>query len=163
LPSLVSDIIPANRPIHIQNTVSLSSPQNETEWEQYYHLRWLVLRKDWGQPVGSERDKYEADAFHIMAQCEKNLVVGVGRIHYASKNSAQIRYMAIQKDQQKKGIGTLILKALEQHAVSQNFSKISLNARNDFTDFYSRMGYQAVSPGETLFGIIHHTKMQKHI
>jgi len=147
-------------------TVYLSSPQNPTDWEQYYYFRWLHLRKAWQQPVGSERDEHEADAFHVMAKTVDDRLVGVGRIHRCAHDthvSAQIRYMAVAESEQNLGIGTLILDRLEQKANDWNVSEIYLNARNDYLGFYTRMGYQTVRPAETLFGTIHHTKMQKII
>ena len=43
------------------------SPQTEEEFEDYFRLRWEVLRKPWGHERGTERGEDEDDAFHLVA------------------------------------------------------------------------------------------------
>ena len=40
------------------------APKSQQEFEQYYHLRWKILRKPLNQIQGSERDELEAQSVH---------------------------------------------------------------------------------------------------
>lgn len=138
----------------------IRQPQTEQEWQQYYQLRWQVLRQPWQQPLGSERDEFEADSYHLMLITADNDIVAVGRIHKITDTAAQIRYMAVAAAYRGKGAGRRILQALEQQAVLWQCFSITLNAREFAINFYQGLGYQAKGEAEALFGIAH-TKMEK--
>ena len=79
------------------------APKNKAELEQYYHLRWKVLREPWQQPIGSERDDLEAQSYHRVIVDDMDNIVGVGRLHKYSQEKAQIRYMAISDEYRGQG------------------------------------------------------------
>jgi ribosomal protein S18 acetylase RimI-like enzyme len=162
--------------------MQIRSPSTAQEFEQYYHLRWLVLRSPWQQPPGSERDDLEAQSYHLMAieqniandhnpdipnssilndQGQNGLVIGVGRIHLRDPETAQIRYMAVHPDYRSQGVGSQILAGLEEYGGSQQVSKIILNARSAAVPFYERRGYTVIEPAHTLYGTIPHFLMRK--
>ncbi len=145
------------------DTIHLIQPQQQAEWDQYYHLRWELLRKAWQQPPGSERDKHESNAFHIMATNSAGIMLGVGRIHKSNSYFAQIRFMAVKKEYRRTGIGHKILAALETQASVWKVESITLNARNSQLAFYLKHHYEVIEPAETLFDLIKHTRMRKII
>ena len=136
-------------------------PQTEQDWRDYYQLRWQVLREPCQQPQGSERDELEDLAFHIMTVDENRTTVGVGRLHRISSASAQIRYMAVHPQQQGKGIGSELLRRLEEQAASWGCMEVLLNARLGALDFYLHQGYQITGEAPILFGCIAHKRMCK--
>ena len=140
----------------------LKSPETEPEWQQYYHLRWQILRAPWQQPVGSERDTLEAQAHHLMLLTPEGDVAAVGRIHRLEQGGAQVRYMAVGNAYQGKGAGSRVLAALEQQAVAWGCEFIRLNARDTALAFYQRYGYVSQQAAPTQFGIAH-TMMQKQL
>ncbi|HKJ81245.1 MAG TPA: GNAT family N-acetyltransferase [Ignavibacteriaceae bacterium] len=143
--------------------MTITHPQTTEEFEKYYDLRWRILRAPWDQPKGSEKDKKEKGAIHLMA-CEKDKIpVGVGRVHFNSPEEAQVRYMAVEEDQRGKGIGAIILKELERSAVQKGAKIIMLNARDNAVPFYERYGYKIVKPSHTLFDSIPHFEMRKEL
>jgi N-acetylglutamate synthase-like GNAT family acetyltransferase len=142
---------------------TLKSPATEQEWYDYYQLRWQILRAPWQQPLGSERDEFENEAFHIMAIDNQNNVSGVGRLHRLSNSNAQIRYMAVLPQHQGKGIGGQILQRLEKQARDWGCQEILLNARTTSLDFYLRHGYQITGEAPMLFGSIAHKQMHKFL
>ncbi len=142
--------------------VRICEPQTSEEFDDYYELRWIVLRKPWKQPKGSEKDEFENNSTHIMA-CIGKEIVGVGRIHLKSKEKMQIRYMAVKEKYRSKGIGTLVLKELEKRAKNKQIKYIVLNARENALQFYIRNGYSIVGKGDTLFDNINHWIMQKDL
>ena len=94
----------------------------EKIFRKYYHLRWEILRKPWGQPEGSEiDDDLENKSIHLMICVENRKPIGVARLHFNNSKEAQIRYMAIDYDFQRKGIGTMLLRELERRAKNRRF------------------------------------------
>lgn len=142
--------------------VRICEPRTDDEFNHYYELRWIVLRKPWKQPRGSEKDDFEKNSTHIMA-CIGKEIVGVGRIHLKSKETMQIRYMAVKENYRNKGIGSHILKELENRAKIKRIKHIILNARENAIQFYIKNGYSIIGKGDTLFDSIHHWTMQKDL
>jgi N-acetylglutamate synthase-like GNAT family acetyltransferase len=133
------------------------------EWETYFDLRWRVLREPWGQPRGSERDPLDEKAFHLLIRGVDGSAVAVGRLHINTPEEAQVRYMAVGPAHQGSGLGRKILRGLEDRARAQGIQRIILNARENAVGFYTRQGYEAIGPGETLFGEVRHTRMSKNL
>ena len=94
----------------------LIEPANSREWEEYFHLRWTVLRQPWNQPRGSERDERENDSVHLMIYDTEHHPIATGRLHFNSPMEAQIRFMAVTPRWRHSGLGSRILRALERRA-----------------------------------------------
>jgi N-acetylglutamate synthase-like GNAT family acetyltransferase len=138
-------------------------PQSHEEFAQYFDLRWRVLRAPWGQPRGSEQDELENSAEHAMIVDDAGRVLAVGRLHFNSHDEAQIRYMAVDDEARGRGLGSLIVEYFEQIARQRGANVIVLNARNEVTGFYARLGYEIVGEGPTMFDIVAHSKMSKRL
>jgi len=136
-------------------------PASPGDYQEYYDLRWTVLRAPWDQPRGSERDSLDADSTHLMMIDDRDIAVAVGRLHFNSSNEAQVRYMAVATGQQRRGFGSLLLQALEQKAASLGATSIVLDARETALGFYRKQGYTAGGPGHVLYNCISHVKMLK--
>ena len=139
-------------------------PKSPEEFRKYYNLRYEVLRKPWGQPIGSERDEGEETSIHRMIIDEKKgEVLAVGRLQFNSKDEAQIRYMAVADDLQGKGLGSQIISALEDVAQGKDIQRIILSARENALQFYKNNGYEIVKKTHLLFGEIQHWLMEKEL
>ena len=103
---------------------SCRAPKNTEEFEKYYQLRWQVLRKPWGQPLGSEQDEFEKQSFHRMIVDEQQQVLAIGRLQRSGQYEGQIRYMAVRKQFQGQGLGQQITKVLEQLAIELGLKNI---------------------------------------
>ncbi len=44
----------------------IKEPKTKVEFEQYYDLRWRILRQPWNRPRESEKDEKEENSIHIM-------------------------------------------------------------------------------------------------
>lgn len=139
------------------------SPESSQEWNDYYLLRWDILRAPWHQPPGSEKDELESEAIHRFITGADSRVLAVGRLHLLDDHSAQVRYMATHPQYQRLGLGGLILASLEQAALQQGIVHIMLHARSQATDFYTRHGYSLLNRSHTLFGKIEHYQMVKQL
>jgi predicted GNAT family N-acyltransferase len=132
-----------------------------SDWDIYFDLRWRILRAPWDQPRGSERDSAEGSAFHLLLLDPAGKAVACGRLHLNNPDEAQVRYMAVDEHARGRGYGGRILKALEAEARPRKARKIVLNARENVVQFYLRHGYAVTGQAETLFGVIHHSRMEK--
>lgn len=139
----------------------IRGPQNESEWEAYYKLRYDVLRAPWGQAKGSEQTADEAQHQHFAFFNDANQIIGVGRLDQTAPHLGQVRFMAVAANQQGKGIGKMIMNEIEAVCKAKGFLQIILHAREVALPFYQKLGYQLVEPSHLLFGEIQHYLMQK--
>ena len=146
----------------VEASVIVREPSEASEIDSYYDLRWRVLREPWSQERGQERDEHEPEAIHLGAWIG-NRLVGVGRLHFISPDTAQIRYMAVEPEMQGRRIGSRILEELELRAQQRDAKRILLNARDRAVRFYQQHGYSVTHSSETLFNAIPHWEMVKNL
>ena len=115
------------------------------------------------QPEGSEIDSIENQCLHRMAINDDKSVIAVARLQSNSDIEAQIRYMAVEKKYERRGIGRQLIHAIEHHARSNNHQQIVLDARESAIDFYKSLNYIVIKKSYLLFGEIQHYRMQKTI
>lgn len=139
------------------------APTTEEEWENYYEIRWQILRAPLQQPRGSEKDEYEQHAWHRMIIDESGKVVGVARLHLVSAEESQIRYMAVVEQHRRKGLATMMLESLEAIARQESVQRVILNARKSATNFYENLGYVVTGDAPEIFGSIPHVQMCKSL
>lgn len=149
--------------MHALAGIRLLAPQTDEDFERYYHVRWRLLREPWGQPPGSERDGLDATALHLFACVADRVPIAVGRLHFNSRTQAQIRYMAVEEGYQGRGIGSLMLHALERTAAERGARCIVLDARESAIGFYQKHGYAITGRAHVLYGVIAHHRMIKQL
>lgn len=145
------------------NNFHVVRPQSPEEFDDYFDLRWRILRAPWHQSRGSEQDEFEDAAEHISIQTNEGRTIGVGRLHNLNPNEVQIRYMAVEEGYRGQGIGELIYRHLETVAKNRNIKRITVNARVSVVGFYERLGFQVTGEVHTLFDEIKHKVMEKVI
>ena len=138
----------------------IRSPRTPDEWDEYYKLRYQVLRAPWNQPVGSERNEGDQTAAHF-AFFEENSIIGVGRLDNMSATIAQIRFMAVAGNQQGRGIGKKLMQHMEEMALASGRTTLILHAREIALPFYQKLGYTIIEKSHLLFGDIQHYLMSK--
>jgi predicted GNAT family N-acyltransferase len=138
-------------------------PQTETHWQQVYDLRYTILREPWQQPKGSEKVDDDATSLHAAILNSQNDVIATARIHQLSQAEAQIRFMAVSRNWQGKGIGEAVLRFTEGLG-RRNYKGIThycLHAREGAVEFYKKNGYTIVEKSYVLFDSIQHYLMKK--
>ena len=141
---------------------TIKQPSSAEEFSQYYNLRWRLLRAPWGEPEGSEVDAIEDRCFHVMV-LDSDRTVGVGRLQFNTADEAQIRYMAVDRDYERRGIGRMIVTALEHEAKNNNIRSVVLDAREPAVGFYKNLGYSIEAKSYLLFDEIQHYRMRKNL
>jgi N-acetylglutamate synthase-like GNAT family acetyltransferase len=141
---------------------SVSEPITKQDFEDYYFLRYRILRKPWNQPSGSEKDENEDDSYHAFIKFESN-VLAVCRLQMNSDTVAQIRYMAVDDNAQGKGLGKLIISYQENKAKQLGAKTIILQARENAVNFYKSCGYTIKEKSFLMWNEIQHYLMEKEI
>ena len=142
------------------NNILFKTPSNSEEFKNYDLFRWEIIRKPIGKSIESLKDEYEDSSYHLIGVID-NKIIACGRLHFNNAYEAQIRYMAIDENFQRKGIGVKIIELLEAEAKKKRINKIILNARNHVIEFYEKSGYKAVRKYEDSDTGIPHTTMEK--
>ncbi|ACS87708.1 fatty acid biosynthesis protein FabY [Musicola paradisiaca] len=124
----------------------LKVPESAEDLDAYYYFRWEMLRKPLNQPLGSERDAYDALAHHQTLVDEQGNLMAVGRLSINADNEASIRFLAVRPDVRRKGLGAMIALALESVARQEGVKRVVCSAREDAVDFFARLGF--VNQGE---------------
>ncbi|MBT8195234.1 MAG: GNAT family N-acetyltransferase [Bacteroidia bacterium] len=144
------------------DSLKIKSPQTQTEFDEYYNLRWEMLRKPWNKEPGSEKDEGDKNALHFMAMINDS-IAGVARLQFNSPNQAQLRYMAVSSNHQKNGIGSALLNRLEAIAKENGATELILQARDVALDFYKSNQYIIIEKTYLLFDSIQHYLMKKEL
>lgn len=128
----------------------ITTPTTEQEFEQYFEFRWQVLRKPWNYPPGSEKDEYETVSEHRMILNGNGEIVACGRVHLNIAEEAQIRHIAVSQAEQRKGLGQMILSALETVARNLGAERAITNSRETSIEFFKSCGFEieAQAPNE---------------
>ena len=140
----------------------IRSPTSEKEWERYDNFRWEVLRKPLKMSHIPLKDNLEEASIHLMGVTSEGKILACGRLHLNTSEEAQIRYMGVSEDLRRSGIGSKMIKKLEEEAINQGANQIMLNARENAVAFYKSLGYFEVGPYESDIQIPH-TRMEKKI
>ena len=142
--------------------IKIITPSSNIQFKEYYQIRFEELRQPWKQPLGSEKDPEDDECIHRMIEIQ-NKYVGVARLQYNSPSQAQIRYMAIKKKYQRKGLGEFLIKDLESIASKNGMTEVILQSRDSAVKFYLKLNYKIIKKTHLLFNEIQHFLMRKYL
>ena len=134
--------------------MQILEPSSKREWEDYYKLRWEVLRKPLGLKIGSEKDELEYSSIHRAIKINRK-IIAVGRLHFLDSKIAQIRYMGVNQQYHNQGLGGMIIKEFEKISNHNNISKMILYSRESAVKFYENKGFEKIDKAHKLEGIQH--------
>lgn len=141
--------------------MEIRTPHTPAEWEQYYDLRYRVMREPLGKERGSERNEGDETGIHFSLFDEGN-IVAIARLDQIDPTLCQVRWVAVETALQGKGYGKKIMQAVEEKATAMGYKKLMLHARDYALRFYEKLGYTLVGPSYKLFDILQHYEMYKH-
>jgi GNAT superfamily N-acetyltransferase len=140
--------------------ISIRLPNTPEEWDDYYRLRYLVLRKPLGQPEGSERNEGDLTGEHF-ALYEDDVLRAIARLDTYAPTISQVRFVAVDSSIQGKGYGKLIMEAVENRSKETGNTKMILHARDYAIPFYEKLNYNIVEKSYKLFDVLQHYLMEK--
>lgn len=142
--------------------IIIRTPETEKEWEDYFDLRYRVLRKPLNQPIGSERNEGDATGIHF-ALFDNGKIRAIARLDQSGEKTSQVRFVAVETDQQGSGFGRMIMEAAEEQAKKDGAVKMILHARDYAVDFYLKLNYTLLEPSYKLFDVLQHYLMEKKL
>lgn len=140
--------------------MEIRSPQTNQEWETYYDLRYEVLRKPLGKPVGSERNEGDETGIHF-ALYDDTVLRAIARLDEVDENTCQVRFVAVSTELQGKGYGKTIMQAVEEEGRRIGYKKLILHARDYAVEFYKKLDYTLIGESYKLFDVLQHYLMEK--
>ena len=130
--------------------INTTSPEYQQVWE----LRDEVLRKPLGLSLKNNNLSWDKDAMIFIA-VQNEQVIGCVLLTQIDSHTGKLRAMAVAENWQGKGIGRLLVNALEKAAPEVGYNKIVLHARKVAVDFYKKLAYTTTSDEFTEVGIPH--------
>jgi N-acetylglutamate synthase-like GNAT family acetyltransferase len=140
---------------------TIKVPATHADFKAYYALRYKVLSEPWGHPKGTEKDDYEPISEHFMAVDEKGNVVGVVKLYERSPGVGYVSHLAVAVDHQRKGIGQLLMRTVEQRALERGFKSIGTMARVTATNYFEKVGFHIAGIPSPHIGTTHLVWMEK--
>lgn len=140
--------------------MEVRSPKTTTEWDDYYDLRYRILREPLGKPRGSERNDGDTTGIHL-ALYDNGVLRAIARLDQAEPEISQVRFVAVDDTVRGKGYGRYIMEAAEQQSKEQGNRKMILHARDYALDFYKKIGYTTIEKSYKLFDVLQHYLMEK--
>ena len=141
----------------------LITPKTENQLNKYFHFRWQMLREPWQMPQGSEKDEYDGMSHHRMIVDGRGRPIAIGRLYITPDCEGQIRYMAVKANRRDKGMGSLLLVALESLARQEGVKRLVCRAREDAVSFYESNGFECRGELSHERGPVRHQQMVKTI
>ena len=142
--------------------IIIRHPKTEKEWQEYYDLRYRVLREPLNQPIGSERNEGDTAGIHF-ALYDNSAIKAIARLDQAYETTSQVRFVAVEMNSQGKGYGREIMDATEQKSKELGNTKMILHARDYAVDFYLKLNYKLIEPSYKLFDVLQHYLMEKEL
>jgi predicted GNAT family N-acyltransferase len=131
------------------------------EYDQMLKLRYEILRKPLGltiTPEDIEQEKKDT----LIASFDDDEMLGCCILTKMDEQTVRLRQMAVQRNQQGKGIGEAIIHFTENVARDKGFKVLMMHARDTAIGFYERFGYSVRGEQFTEVNIQHHA-MEKRL
>ncbi len=142
--------------------IVVKSPTTKDDFKRYYALRYKVLREPWGHPKGTEKDDYEPISVHFMAvDDESDEVVGAIKLFEKTPGVGDVSHLAVAPEYQRKGIGRLLLDAVETYAREHGFKTLGGLSSVTATAYFEKAGYHVTEIPSPHLGTTHLVWMEK--
>jgi N-acetylglutamate synthase-like GNAT family acetyltransferase len=144
--------------------ITIKTPTTRDEFKAYYAVRYKVLREPWGHPKGTEKDDYEPISEHFMAVDDQTRdVLGVVKLYEKEPGIGYVSHLAVASEHQHKGIGRLLIQAVEARARALGFHSVGTMARVTATAFFETFGYHVTGIPAPHLGTTHLVWMEKEL
>jgi predicted GNAT family N-acyltransferase len=111
------------------------------DYEQTLELRDACLRRPWGTSIADDDLSGEEDDF-IYGAFQGTRLVGMAILQDRGDRWNKLRYMAVDQDFRRLGIGSVIARAFETRSRAAGKAGIRLAARTHVVAFYESLGYK---------------------
>lgn len=113
-----------------------------------------MLRRPLGHGREAVQFPFEVESLHLVA-LDGGRVVGCVLFHPEGPESGRLFQMSVEPDRQGSGLGTRLVRALEQAVAARGFREVTLHARDAAVGFYARLGYVTFGEPYVEVGVPH--------
>lgn len=117
--------------------------QTDEQLRDAFSVRKRVFVEEQHVSAEEEYDEFEETSKHIVIY-DKDIPVGAGRFRIVD-GIGKMERICVLSSHRKKGIGKIIIDALEAYAKEESLAKLKLHAQTQAESFYKKLGYQTVS------------------
>lgn len=137
--------------------------ENEEQLQKCLDIRKEVFVEEQKVPIDLEIDEYDQispDVHHVLIELE-GAYSATGRLIYYKDNAAKMQRIAVRQEFRSKGVGKILLLALEELARELGLTKSVLDAQCHAEGFYAKLGYETISTEPFDDAGIPHVRMVK--
>lgn len=141
----------------------LEIPFGTPAFDESIRLRYDILR----EPLGLDFNEADIEKEYIQIHlggydAEMKLVACLVLNPVEAENATKMRQVAVAENQQRKGLGSLLVEESEKLAKAKGFAKMIMNARATAVPFYEGLGYEKF--GRKFIEVkVPHYKMRKDL
>lgn len=106
-----------------------------------YALRREVFEVEQNIPRPLDRDPFDYSADHVVAFDETGRCVGTGRVVRVDARTCHIGRIAVAADHRRKGVGALVLEALERMATMRGLTEVVIHSQMASEPFFANRGF----------------------
>ncbi|PFZ10212.1 GNAT family N-acetyltransferase [Bacillus pseudomycoides] len=117
--------------------------QTDQQLRDAFSVRKQVFVEEQHVSAEEEYDQFEEIAKHVVIYAD-DIPVGAGRFRIA-QGIGKMERICVLSSHRKKGIGKIIIDALEAYAKEESLPKLKLHAQTHAESFYKKLGYETVS------------------
>lgn len=134
--------------------------QTAEDREAYYSLRYRIFCEEKAVPVELERDADDQIALHVLVR-DQGEPVAVARMVPRKEFGAKIGRLAVLEEHRRRGIGTILIRKLENQARRQGQRQVVLDAPLDVLEYYHKLGYRAFGEVFRDAGVLHRSMRKR--
>ncbi|MCD8502354.1 MAG: GNAT family N-acetyltransferase [Bacillaceae bacterium] len=131
---------------------------NAKQRQDALDVRMKVFVEEQKVPAEEEIDEHEDTSTHFVVY-DHNNAAGAGRLR-EYEGYGKVERICIDANYRKKGVGRLLMNAIEAEGIKQGFTKFKLYAQTHAIPFYESLGYHTSSE-EFMDAGIPHVEMKK--
>ena len=119
------------------------------EREAVFAVRMIVFVEEQNVPPSEELDALDVTATHFLARRadlapdDMGAIIGTARLIDKGERKAKIGRVAVLREHRGRGVGALLMRAVEDTARAQGFTYLALDAQCYAIPFYEKLGYAA--------------------
>ncbi|MGG1600895.1 GNAT family N-acetyltransferase [Paenibacillus naphthalenovorans] len=137
----------------------------EEQLNDCFSVRMNVFVKEQQVPPDLEMDEFDVSwsaCRHFLA-ADGEKPVGTARWRMYDSRTAKLQRIAVLAPYRGRGIGRLLIQAMEEDIRSQGVPAVILDAQTQAEPFYRKLGYETISPEPFLDAGIWHVRMRKQL
>lgn len=109
-------------------------------YEKTVRLRDKVMRKPLGLSIENDDLSYEKNAT-VLAVLDGDAILGTGVFEQEDEATIKIRYVCVDSDLQKTGVGRRLIEDIENRVRKQGVKRIYMEARVSAAGFYKKLQF----------------------